>query len=223
MKRSLYLSALLCLFPTLCRGQNSGHVITLDFDSLENLESVGDYYNGGLGSLGSGPGPNYGISFGADSEVVTSKFAPGGGSGNFTNEPSSYNAVFFQAGGGDVLNIASGFTGGFSFFYTGPLAGSVTVWSGPDGTGTQLASLDLPAIASNPSTRVNDTWAPVGVSFAGVAGSVNFSGVANFIAFDNITLGSATPTGSSVPAPSSLVVVGVAALLGAGCRRRRKS
>jgi hypothetical protein len=43
--------------------------VTIDFDGLKGpwsgspLEAPGDYYNGGTGSLGSGPGPDYGITF----------------------------------------------------------------------------------------------------------------------------------------------------------------
>ena len=44
----------------------------LDFNGLDgaDLESVGNYYAGGYGSLGSGPGPNYGITFPAPEAVV---------------------------------------------------------------------------------------------------------------------------------------------------------
>jgi MYXO-CTERM domain-containing protein len=43
-------------------------VVTVDFDGLDGgrnvfLEKPGNFYNGGLGSFGSGPGPNYGITF----------------------------------------------------------------------------------------------------------------------------------------------------------------
>lgn len=216
MKRKLPLSALLVLLPQLCLAQGPNNIITLDFEGLKDLEPVLNYYNGGFGGNGSGPGPHDNITFPDGSLAITSKVA--GGQGMFSNEPSPSNALFFQSGGGDVMNVGGGFTGGFSFFYTGGLAGAVTVWSGTDGTGTQLASLNLASVGPN-----NDTWLPVGVSFNGVAGSVNFSGTANNIAFDNITLGSAIPTGaSSVPAPSSLTALAVAALFGAGAGWRRR-
>ncbi|NSW77936.1 MAG: PEP-CTERM sorting domain-containing protein [Chthonomonadetes bacterium] len=61
---------------------------------------------------------------------------------------------------------------------------------------------------------------PVGVNFAGVAKSVNFSGAANYIAFDNITLGSQTP--GVIPEPGTMILfvsgLGVAAV----ARRRAK-
>ena len=77
-----------------------------------------------------------------------------------------------------------------SFGFTG----SVSVFDGANGTGTELASLSLPS-TPNPY----NVWVPVGVSFSGTAQSVVFSGAANFIGFDNITLGSETPGTGSVP------------------------
>ena len=219
MKRILSLSAMLVLLPQLSQGQGPNNILTLNFEGLQDQETVLDYYNGGFGGKGSGPGPKYGVTFLANSLALTSNTV--GGTGKFINEPSPNNAVFFSSGGGDIMNVAGGFTGGFSFFYTGGLAGFVTVWSGPDGTGTQMVSLDLPALASG-TPNTNDTWSPIGVAFNGVAGSVNFSGTANFIAFDNITLGSSVPTGASTPAPSSLLVVAMALTLGAGWRQRRR-
>lgn len=223
MKRNLFWSALLVLLPQLCRGQGPSNIITLDFEGLKDHEKIMNYYNGGfgggvMGGAPSGPGPNDGITFLSDSEALTSNQA--GGSGNFRNEPSPNNVLFFLSGGGDIMNVSGGFTGGFSFFYSSPLAGTVTVWSGPNGTGTQLASIDLPALQL--SSNVYDTWAPIGVAFNGAAGSVNFSGTANFIAFDNVTLGSAVPTGAATPAPSSLAVIAIAAAIGAGWRQKRR-
>eukprot|EP01125_Pyxidicula_operculata_P004764 TRINITY_DN177_c0_g1_i1.p1 TRINITY_DN177_c0_g1~~TRINITY_DN177_c0_g1_i1.p1 ORF type:complete len:864 (+),score=256.40 TRINITY_DN177_c0_g1_i1:474-3065(+) len=41
----------------------SGRRIKLDFSGLQPGEAVVDYFNGGFGSMGSGPGPKYGIRF----------------------------------------------------------------------------------------------------------------------------------------------------------------
>lgn len=51
--------------------------IVLTFEGLKNLERVNGFYNGGLGGLGSGPGPNYGITFGADSLAIIDADAGG--------------------------------------------------------------------------------------------------------------------------------------------------
>ena len=84
---------------------------------LQDLEPILNYYDGGFGGLGSGPGPNDGITFGADSRALIS--ADDGGTGDFNGAP--YDTVaFFKTGPGDVMNVASGFTTGFSFFYSSP-------------------------------------------------------------------------------------------------------
>jgi hypothetical protein len=49
---------------------------------------------------------------------------------------------------------------------------------------------------------------PIGVTFAGTAESVLFSGSANYIGFDNVTLGSGTPT-SGTPEPGGLSLLGL--------------
>jgi len=43
------------------------------------------------------------------------------------------------------MDVAAGFTTGFSFYYSSADAGSVDVYSGLDGTGTLLASVPLVA------------------------------------------------------------------------------
>lgn len=196
-------------------GVASANVITLTFEGLQDEEPILNYYNGGTGGFGSGPGPNYGIAFSSDSLALISYTA--GGSGNFTNAPSGDTIAFFLSGAGDTMNVAAGFTTGFSFYYAAAYDGSVSVYSGPDGTGTLLANLALPA-TPNPYTQ----WVPIGVSFAGTAESVIFSGAANYIGFDDITLGASLPPGAT-PEPSACLIalVGGLGFAGYGWRRRR--
>jgi hypothetical protein len=53
---------------SLCASAHAA-VVTVDFDALDggrngiNVERPGNFYNGGLGSQGTGPGPNFGITF----------------------------------------------------------------------------------------------------------------------------------------------------------------
>jgi PEP-CTERM motif len=200
--------------------------VVLTFSGLGNEEPVGNYYNGGFGGNGSGPGPKYGITFESNALAITSE--ANGGSGNFDGEPTCCNILFFLNGTGDVMNVSAGFKTGFSFYYSAPLyAGSVTVWSGPDATGTELASITLPLTPDGttygpPCSSLYDycPWKPIGVSFSGTAESVNFSGTANYIGFANITLGSATPT-PTVPEPASLLLIG-AGLAGLAMKLHRR-
>jgi hypothetical protein len=176
------------LLPVVCAAQTN-QVVLLTFEGLSDTEGVLNYYNGGYGSLGSGPGPNYGITFGSDALTLTATSY--GGQGNFSGNPSGHNVVFFLNGPGVIMNVPGGFTTGFSFYYAAAnTPGSVYVYDGLNGTGNLLATLDLSVNGSTCGTTTYSCWSNTGVSFAGTAKSVNFSGVANYIGFDNITLGS---------------------------------
>jgi hypothetical protein len=208
-----------CLLGAGVLASASAHAQVLNFVGLQDNEPVGNYYNGGTGGFGSGPGPNYGITFGSDSLALISDGA--GGSGNFpVNAGPSDTALYFLSGPGDVMDKASGFTTGFSFFYADQVGftGSVTVWSGLDGTGTELASLSLP---STPDPY--NVFVPIGVAFGGTAESVIFSGSANFIAFEDITLNSATPGAVPDTIGTSLYLVAIIGLAGAAWASRRQA
>jgi hypothetical protein len=217
-----YLVGLAAILLFLTARPSSASVIVLTFEGLGDQEQILNFYNGGTGSQGHS-GTNYGIQFGPSS--LSLKEVDQGGSGNFGNEPSDGTIAFFLQPPGDIMNIAAGFTTGFSFFYVTPLTGSVTVYSGLNGTGSILAQLSLAstgALGSCPDPNDNvgeglfDCWKPTGVAFAGTAMSVDFSGTANQIGFDNITLGASSP----VPEPVSLVLLGFG-LVGLARQRRR--
>jgi hypothetical protein len=209
-------------------------VTVLTFDQLGTIplavgeEPVLNFYNGGYAGNGTpscgftvcGPGPNYGVTFESNALALSSEDV--GGGGNFTNEPSSPNILFFLTGTGDVMNVASGITTGFSFDYSGNVAegnGVVDIYSGLDGTGTLLASFVVntsltPLCSSGPASCV---WEPDGVNFSGTAESVVFGGSANFIGWDNITLGSSSP---GTPEPTTLLLLG-SGLAGVATKLRR--
>ena len=192
--------------------------LVLTFEGLQDFESVNEFYNGGTGSLGSGPGTNFGIQF---SNAIALIDSDAGGTGNFGGEPSPSTAITFLGVSQTTMNVAAGFDTGFSFFYTSIVVpGVVRVWSGLDGTGSLLAELDLPVTpnsgAPDPTGQFSP-FLPFGVAFDGIAHSVDFAGSANQIGFDNITLGSERPIGpdQAVPLPGSLLLLG-AGLAGAG-------
>jgi hypothetical protein len=183
--------------------------VVLTFEGLQNQEEILNYYNAGLGSKNSGPGPNYGITFDSNGLASIENSQPGG-TGNFSGEPSPHTAAFFGNATSGVMNVTSGFTDELSFYYSAVAPGSVTVWSGSGGTGTELASLSLLATQTFPppsGTTTYHTWDPESVSFSGTAESVVFSGSGNQIGFDNVTVG-------AVPAP--LVGHGLTGVLAVG-------
>jgi hypothetical protein len=165
----------------------------LTFEGLKQDEPILGYYNGGYGGNGSGPGPNYGITFGSSALALNS--------GNYSSNPTPPSVLYFLSGSGAVMSVPAGFTTGFSFYYAGTVTGTVTVWDQTGATGNLLATVNLPATSINCVANVTySCWVPVGVSFSGTAKSVDFSGGADYIAFDNVTFGSATPSASGTPA-----------------------
>ncbi len=197
-------------------GNANAGTMVLDFEGVGNLESVGSFYNGGTGGSGSGPGPNFGVTFSSNALGLIDSDA--GGSGNFGGEPSESTIVFFLTGSSITLNVADGFNKGLSFFYSSiHYPGSVDVFEGLDGTGTNLASLLLPVTPSNGApdpTGYFSPFLPIGVEHSGVARSVVFGGTPNQIGFDDVTL-------VANPEPGTILLLGTG-LAGLVAWRMRK-
>jgi MYXO-CTERM domain-containing protein len=203
-------------------GSAEADVTVLTFEGLGDNEAVEQYYNGGTGGDGSGPGPDYGIYFSDNALAIIDSDA--GGTGNFGGEPSPDTVMYFLSGAAATMNVPDGFETGFSFFYSAiNQPGQIVVYDGLDATGNVLATLDLPvtpAFGAPDPTGAFSPLVPIGVAFDGVAESVDFGGTINQIGFDNITLGSEQPGGGDVPVaePTALGLVGLALM---GLRRRR--
>lgn len=105
----------------------------LDFERLGNVEPIEEFYNGGLGGFGNGPGLDVDLSFGADALAVVDQDTGEGG-----NETSP-DTIWFFLTGSVTLNVPNGFDPGFSFFYSAiNFPGTVQVFEGPDATGISL-------------------------------------------------------------------------------------
>ena len=163
--------------------------VSLDFNSLQVGEQVLGYYNGGFGSLGTGPGPMFGITFTSDfATVPQGVFGP----------PLRAEELTGNSG---TLDITPAFAGFFSFYYTNSDgSGSVSLYSGHDGGGTLLDTIPLASEA---------TFTPAGKFEALPFQSAIFTGTAGDLIVDNITFGG----GLVVPEPSSISLLLVALLV----------
>ena len=173
--------------------------IALDTSDLQDTESVGSYFSGAKDANGNA-GPNLGATFGAGGVNLVS--VESGGTGAFSGIPAgSKNAVFFSSTlGSDVVNFANGFRNDLSFFYSSVTGGEVDIWSGVNGTGTELASFifganDDPTACTDPNVSFC-SWTEASIEFKGTAGSIDFTGAADTTAFGDL----------AVPEPTTLAL-----------------
>jgi len=179
-------------------------VTLITFEGLQTFEQVGEYYNGGFGSMGSGPGPAYGVSFSFQALALQETYPDAA----FTNEPS-YQTIGFVYDDlwpnpgvrmSFVLNKPDGFIIGFSFYYCsyqdiGGLPNAVCeVWSEVDATGTLLGWVEMPVTPPIPPLDPNvpyNNWVQVGFPFAGTGKSARFFLYNNQTGLDDIRFGEA--------------------------------
>lgn len=206
--------------------------IVLDFEGVNatypstNYAFVEGFYDGSTSTDGTS-GTDFGISFSSNAQAICLN-TPGNicsntSRGGLGNPNSQQGALFFLSGSETFMNVAAGLDTGFSFFDTVPFDPAfVNVYDGLNGTGTMLATLDLPTTPStcDPSLGSFCPFVDAGVGFTGTALSVGFGGVANQVAFDDVTFGSVTPDPNVIPVPASLPLL-AAALGGFAWLRRR--
>ena len=203
--------AVSCALIAGCATTAWSDVTVLTFEGIADQQEIGNYYNGGAGG-------DYGISFLPGALALVSETA--GGYGNFEGGSSGVTIIFFLNSNSAVMNVADGFTDGFSFYYAAYQPGNVTVYDGLNATGNVLATFELQQTVFGEEI---ESWMPVGVNFSGTAFSVSFAGAANQIGFDDITIGSAN-AGGTIPEPSTYAaLLGAAALVGVWAARRRRT
>lgn len=164
----------------------------VNFGRLKNLEFINQFYDGGTGSLGSGPGPNYGLQFTSNAQAIIS--AAKGGSGNFIGNPGGLPVMFFQTGNTATITATNGVQTAIWFYYSALQTGSATIYSGPNGTGTILGSLTLPPNDSGCNTYKLCVWTAVGLPLSAPAGSITFADPADYLAIGTMHIGTALPT-----------------------------
>jgi len=202
MRRSAFVLLVVCMSVAIFVPTAHATPVLLNFAGLQDLQAIGNYYNGGAGT-------NYGVSF--SSNVFALKSVMQGGAGGFMPDPTFTPAMFIMGNTGTnvtgTMNVGPGFSNGISFFYTSAFQETVTVWSGANGTGTVLATINLsPNNGSCVGFPSYCNWTGVGLSFSGTGKSVTFSGPANGIGISDITLGTTTLV---TPEPSTMALLGM--------------
>jgi len=152
---------------------------SLTFDGFLNDEAILTYYMGGFGSLGSGPGPAFGITFtpGLVADPTRLLFGP---SARITDTSAT-------------MNLDSAFPGLVSFYFTGN--GTVSFFSGQNGSGTQLRSFGLVSM----SLPITNTF---GATLLPFQSAVFTPAVGSTLRLDSITFGAQV-----VPEPSTAMLL----------------
>ena len=206
-----------------------------------NAATVLNYYNGGLSGAGTtgGTAADYGVAFGTDAEAENSTYSkenfadnPSGASGSsavlyfgYTSSTSSNYTAY------NSMNVAGGFEA-LSFYYSstgaygtaGSGTPSVALYSGLNGTGTLLGTIDLSVndvsgdgCATGKSYCVWN-YASTTLGAGQVAQSAVFSNASEYTYFDTVQI-------QAVPEPSSfaLAAAGLVAVAGLASRTRRRA
>lgn len=178
---------------------------SVDFENTWDFSNgdINDYYNGGTAADGTS-GANLGVSF-----VNVSGLSNDSNFTYYTNAPSAQGVAYPHDTA--YINVASGVANNLSFWYSSAsdVVGAVTVWSGLNGTGTELGSFDLSA------NGTFNNWTHSTISFAGTAQSFNLTNAAaNYVAIDNV---------SSVPVPAAVWLFGTGLAMFGAVRRRGKA
>jgi hypothetical protein len=142
---------LLAAAAAVASASASASIVVLDFEGIAphpNSSNVfiQDFYNGGSSSIGTS-GPNFGVEFSANSLLIclnTPRTNCSNASRGGLAPASDKGSLFFLSGNESIMNVAAGFSDGFSFNDVSTrFAGDVQVFDGLDGTGNLLATLNL--------------------------------------------------------------------------------
>ncbi|MBM4053047.1 MAG: hypothetical protein FJ270_09985 [Planctomycetes bacterium] len=162
---------------------SSGESALLDFIGLQQLEQVANFYNGGLGGNGSGPGPDFGAAFSDARTYYT-----------YNGCCSPNPGVIATISGPNMVINLDGLISGIAFHYSATVNVTVKAYSGVSGTGDVLATYVLsPNTSGGSSTGAYNTWQPVEFVWSIGASSIVLSGNTNHWGIDQVSYAIAPP------------------------------
>jgi hypothetical protein len=211
--KSMFIAALAAtLFAA---GPASSASITIDIDQPSSFGFIEQFYAGGTDSLGLA-GPDLGVAFGPDAMALRNDET-----GPFFSGAPSPIGILTAVGSAATMNVAAGFVGEVSFWYSSAEAVQVNVWSGIDGTGSVLKTFQLANNAtSGCSASPFCNWEKLSLNLgAGAVGrSITFGDAGAMTGFDNVTV-------TAVPEPESVVLLafGLAGLGVAVARKKQQA
>ena len=180
----------------------------LTFEGLQDMETVLNFYAGGRGSYGSGPGPNFGISFALNSGGGVLIDSDNGGSGSFANEPSPSTILYNQAAP-IQMNVPMGFTS-LSFFYSAPFGLPIEIYDDIGGTGNLLVSTTLTATPDGPGDPAGGgafgTFVFQTIPFMGTARSAIISNGSDPVFVDDMEV-------AVIPEPAPFILISLGGLI----------
>ena len=160
----------------ICASPAAATDFTLTMEGIGDGALIGSFYSG----LGVTMSSN--VRARIDSDVY------GGGTGNFANEPSSQTAMQVPSNAVGIVNVSGTFTNFTGYYSLTTNSGSYTVFSGFDGTGTVLASGNLPGLGFGPGDPSGSysVWAVIDIALLPDARSIRFNAPSGGLYLDNL-------------------------------------
>jgi hypothetical protein len=219
-------------------AQAGAATVQLPLTGIRGGDTILNYFVGGQDQTNE-TGPNLGFTFSSNAEAQSN--TTGTKAGHFENNPSGLSEVLYFAGSSGPTSTAAymNYAGGFdalSFNYSfsnnnnGTLPEFAYVYSGQNGTGSLLDTINLSPAAATVACAVHldsyCTWQSVSTgTFAGVGQSVVFSSASGGAGTSTLTpvtiteFDGLTVTPVPLPAAAWLMLSGVAGLFGFARRR----